>query len=121
MSSRFFRTSKKFAFKISKNDAFNLNATVTINGISDKDDLGSVLIGSSRSGISKAFRLEELLEKVGETSSAMLTIRIEYQSFSGYKYCEEFDYYCSITEEGIQKIVPDERFPINRRLIKEGD
>lgn len=111
---------REIGFVASENDAFNLNATVIINGISDKQELGPVLIGPNRPGDSRKFDLDTLLGKVGEKSSATLTIRIEYQSFSGYKYCEEFDYYCSITESGIQKIVPHEKYPINRRLIKEG-
>jgi len=110
---------KEIRFEISGNDIYNLEATMTINGVSETKYLGCVLIKADPKipVVSHPFDLDSILSKVKENLEATVEIRIKYQSFSGYQYEEEFTWKeCDILEGAI-KFKPHITQPFSRKPL----
>ena len=113
---------EKLQCVVSRNDAFNISMTVSINGKSSTQKLGCVLLSSDPDHhvpftYSEEFSLKELLENVDHDSKATLEVYIEYNSISGAKWAEKYVWKdCLVTRKGI-RIRPRTKTPISRELI----
>jgi len=113
---------KKLQCVISRNDAFNISMTVSINGKSSTQELGCVLLSSDPDHhvpytYSEEFNLQKLLDSVEPDSKVTLEVCIEYDSISGAKWTEKYVWKdCLVTEKGI-RIKPRTKTPISRELI----